>query len=480
MERSQFIIGAEDILGYFYDLSQIPRQSGNSEPICSFLLDFAERLGLSAYRDGAENVIIRKKASLGYENAMPIILQSHTDMVCEQGLNAGHDFNGPLALRRDNDKIYAEGTTLGADNGIGMAAAMAMLAGEHPHPQLEAVFTANEETTMSGAWCLDFNRLSGNILISLDSSAVLTSGSGELEAEMRFPKEQQKVSCDSIHLGIQVFGLRGGHTGSQAMDEPGNAILLLVRLLVQLKKKVQYQLVSIHGGAGSSSAFARQAGCTIAYSPQYNDAVTEIVRSNYADFLQEFDKREPDLMVKTVPCEKNCYTFSQKTTDTLINLLSLMPEGLCSMNHEHKGTMESCANCGVLEANDDEIRIVTLIRSVRASKKRQIFDKVLVLCQILGVKCKVCHDIPQWDECLSEDLGALVRRVYKDIPFRIAQGTLECGIFQSKRPSLSIIGLGLPYYYQHSPSEHMFVSEVNKYWKRFKQFMAELKSCQWP
>lgn len=474
MKRSEFAKGAEDILGCFYDLSQIPRQPHQCEAVTAFLLDYAAGLGLTAYRDAADNVVITKKATPGCENAAPVILAAHTDMVCETEQGCDHDFDGPLSLCREGDKLYAKGTTLGADDGIGVAAAMAILAGNGPHPPIEAVFTANEETTMSGAWGLDMSRLSGELLISLDSHAVLTCGSGEVEVEMSFPKLLQPAPEGVVFRSIQVLGLRGGHTGSDAMEEPGNAIMLLNRLLLRLAKTVDYKIADIQGGAGSSSAFARQAGCVIVYQPESDAPVTDIIHQCQEEFRAELEGRAPDLSVTNTAAERQSRVFSRETQNTLLRLLALLPDGICSLNHRYAGVMESCANCGVLEADGKEIRLTALVRSTRAGKKYQLLDKITLLCEVLGVSCTICHDIPQWDERVTEPLKALVRRVYKGKPFEIAQGTLECGIFQEKKPGLSILGLGIPYHHQHAPAEFMNVGEIQEYWLYLKQFLEEL------
>ena len=479
MDRNTFSAGAEDILGYFYDISQLPRQSGNNEQISNYLLDFAKHLNLSAHRDAFGNVIIYKCAQKGYEKAIPVIIQAHYDMVCEKEENSLHDFNNPLELCRDGDRLYANGTTLGADDGIGVASVLALLAGEHLHPALEAVFTSSEETDMAGARGLDPGLLKGELLLCMDSHALLCCGSGELEIEITIKKQTQSAKDNSIFRQIKVYGLQGGHTGSMAMEEPGSAIALLNRLLLQIYKKVAFYILSVSGGNGSSSAFAREACCTICYDASCDSKVIKIISEMSAIFRSEYSIRAPDLQVSFDIANKRSICFSETTTVKLLQIISLLPEGICSLNHIYKGAMESCVNCGVIESRKSDLRITVLIRSTCASKKYELLDKIELLCKIAGVNYKICHDIPQWDQHVLTEVLQLAKDIYYERAPEISQGTLECGVFQEKKKNLSILGMGVPYYCQHSPSEYMLVSEVKQYWNKLRIFLSQLKDIQY-
>ena len=396
-------------------------------------------------------------------------------MVCEKEAGCTHDFHGPLKLCREGDRIFADRTTLGADDGIGVAAAMALLAGDAPHPPLEAVFTSSEETDMAGARGLDVGKLNGKLLLCMDSHALLCCGSGELEAEVRLKKKLQAMEPGCICREIRIAGLRGGHTGSDAMEEPGSAIALLNRILLRLQKNLEFHIVEISGGSGSSS-FSREAGCTICYEAVLDSMVASLIGEMENIFCMEYSGREPGLRLEGRIAGAGRQCFTMDTGRRLIQLLTLLPEGICSLNHTFPGLMESCANCGVIAVNDADISLTLLIRSTCASRKYQILSKIEVLCGIIGAELKICHDLPQWDWHVSEPVMKLAKEIYWEKEPEVAQGTLECGVFQKKNKELSILGTGIPYHYQHSPSEYMLVSEVRKYWDKLQMFLSGLKN----
>ena len=478
MNRKTFSVGAEDILGFFYDISRIPRQSGNNKAISDYLMRFAARLNLPARRDEAGNVVICKPAQEGYEDTVPVIIQAHYDMVCEKEAGCTHDFYGPLKLCREGDRIFADRTSLGADNGIGVAAILALLAGDAPHPALEAVFTSSEETDMAGARGLDVEKLEGKLLLSMDSHALLCCGAGELEVEVRLKKQMQAILNGYICREIKISGLRGGHTGSNAMEEPGNAITLLNRILLRLRKTMDFDIVEISGGS-SPSSFPREAGCIICYEAVMDGMATFLIDKMKSVFCEEYGDREPGLRLdrNVAAAKENCLT--RDVGSRLIQFLTLLPEGICSLNHMFPGTMESCAGCGVILTNDEDISLSILIRSTCASRKYQIFDEITLLCEMTGAQLRICHDLPQWDWHVSEPVMKLAKEIYWEKEPEMSQGTLECGIFQEKNRELSILGTGIPYYYQHSPSEYILVGDIRRYWSKLQSFLRQLKDISY-
>lgn len=475
MERTQFSDGAKEVLGYFYDISQIPRQSGNNGQISAYLKAFAESLGLKAQVDSAGNVLVSKPASPGCASAMPVILEAHYDMVCQKTPESCHDFSMPLELCRDGDRIFAKDTTLGADNGLGIAAIMAVLAGDMPHPPLEAVFTSSEETDMAGARGLDMGSLQGKLLLTLDSRALLCCGSGELELHLALPKEMEETPPGTVCRRLEISGLRGGHTGTNAMEEPGNAIMLLARTLRNLQKiGVEFYLAEIHGGSGSPSAFAREASCVLCLQPPQVEMAEKLTKSLKKMFADELRGRSDQVMVSLSAMDKPDRCFSRETTCRLIQLLTVMPDGVCSLSHTFPGTMESGVNCGVIESREDNVSLLVLIRSTRSSKKYALLDKVSALCALTGTSWHICHDLPQWDRNVPDEILNIAREIYHEGEPWISPGTLECGVFQTGKPELYFLGVGLPYYYQHSPSEYALVSEIALYWDKLKAFLALL------
>jgi dipeptidase D len=466
------------VLRCFADLSRIPRVPGKQKQVSDFLANYVRGLGLPCIQDSHLNVIARKPAAPGYEAAPPVMIQAHMDMVCEKDPGVEHDFTrDPLRLRREGDKITADGTTLGADNGVGVAFIMALLADKTlQHPALEAVFTTDEETDMGGAFSLDYSQFQSRLVLNLDAGAVIVSGSGELEVEMRFARNTVPIKPGSRQYTVRIGGLIGGHTGANAMAERGNAIVLLNRLLLALGKKVDYQIILMQGGAGMSSAFARQAECTIAIAPADVAIVQTVVDEHNAVYREELSKRDPDVTVTIAP---NTVDYSAalapRTADTLRKLLCILPDGVFSLNRDFPGAMESCSNVGVVETCEQEMFVTILIRSVIAGKKYYLYDKVTLLCDALGVSHRIGRDLPHWNYNVDEKTARLLREVYPDLEPTISQGTLECGIFCANLPGASVIALGSPYYNPHSPREYFLVSETAQYWEQLLAFLARLK-----
>lgn len=473
MDRTQFSIGAETVLGYFYDISQIPRQSGNNRQISTYLLHFAQELGLKSHVDDSGNVIVEKAASPGLENGLPVILEAHYDMVCEKVPQSEHDFNGPLELRRDGEKIYAEGTSLGADNGLGVAAIMAVLAGNAQHPPLEAIFTSSEETDMSGAQGVDMSALNGELLLTLDSHALLSSGAGELDVDMLLPIRHAPIPDRWECIKLTLDGLRGGHSGANAMDEPGNAIILLNRYLNELKKEMDYALCDYSGGTQTSSAFARQASCVIAAEPPKLGQVQRLADSMAAQFGEELRGRCEKISIRIEPEHRWPQALSQDSTSRFLSFLTLLPDGVYTRNHQFPGAMESCCNCGVVSIGDQFVHANALVRTTCVSRQEQLLEKLRTLSNVMGAELTVRHVLPPWEPHVEEPVLRIAREIYGKDP-ELTPATLECGVFQSKKPSLSLLGVGIPYYYQHSPAEYALASEVTEYWEKLKQFLTAL------
>ena len=484
MNRYEIVNGLkpESLWKYFVDISMIPRVPGvpeNQREISDYIFKFAKNLGLDAVQDDYLNVIARKPASVGYENSAPIILQAHLDMVCEKHPDVVHDFKkDPLKLIIVDDKIMADGTTLGADDGIGVAFIMAILADkEIMHPEIEAIFTTDEETDMGGAFALDYTKLKSKLVINLDAGAVGVCGSGELEVEMNFKKQIEKVKSNSIFGIIKVSGLMGGHTGGNAMNERGNAIVLLNRILLDLNNKgIDFQIVSINGGAGMSSAFARDSQCIIAFEDDNLSDIKSIVENNIKILCKEMEKRDPGFKVAfSVDNQTYQYVLDEKTKNTILDLLCILPDGVFSLNKDFEDTMESCSNVGVIETREDIIFITTLIRSFVPGKKYYLYEKVIRICDLLGIEHKIGRDLPHWDYKINENLLNTLDIVYPEVEKLAIPGTLEAGIFNNNIPDSCVISLGSSYYDAHSPYEHLFISETKKSWDQLLEFLERLK-----
>ncbi|NCB42852.1 MAG: beta-Ala-His dipeptidase [Clostridia bacterium] len=462
----------QDVLKKFYDISQIPRVPGDMKQISDYMVRWAKDLALEVVQDETYNVLVRKPASKGMEGRPTIILQSHLDMVCEKDPDVQHDFSkDPLQLRVvDGNKVMATGTTLGADDGIGVAQTMAILEDDTlVHPTIEALFTIDEETDMKGAWNFDCSQLKGKTLVNLDSCARMIAGSGELEYRMRFPKKTEKIISGSRLKKITIGGLIGGHTGGNAMQERGNAIMLVNRILLELEKEMSYQLVYMQGGNGLSSAYARNASAIIAFDSKYEDKVAEICDKQMEIYKHELAHRDPGVTfsMKEVHSEDGL-AMNHKTAETLRCLILLLPDGVFTRNQTYEGCMESTSNVGVVETKETEMYLTVLIRSFMENRKYYLLDKVKTLCKILDVKTELGYNIPHWEFCVSESMMNLVADIYKEYPISVTQGTLETGIFYEHMPGVEIIALACPYYNAHSPEEYLLIDELEESQRRLK------------
>lgn len=474
MEFEKIFKGKEpqDVLKKFYDISQIPRVPGEMKQVSDYMVAWAKGLNLEVVQDETYNVLVRKPASKGREDRPTIILQSHLDMVCEKDPGVEHDFSKePLKLRIvDGDKLMATGTTLGADDGIGVAQTMAILEDDTlAHPAIEALFTIDEETDMKGAWNFDCSQLKGKTLINLDSCARMIAGSGELEYKMRFPKKTEKIEAGSKLVRMTIGGLIGGHTGQNSMLERGNAIMLVNRILLELEKEMPYQLVYMQGGRGLSSAYARSASAIIAFNPKNADKVAEICERQMEIYKHELEHRDPGVtFVMEETSWESGLAMDEVTTETLLSLILLLPDGVFTRNRVYEGCMESTSNVGVVETEDDEMYLTILIRSFMENRKYYLLDKVERICRILGVQTELGYNIPHWEFCVSDRLMDLAAQIYPDEPVTVAQGTLETGIFYEHMPGVEIIALACPYYNAHSPEEYLLISELQKSQKQLK------------
>ncbi|NCC62962.1 MAG: M20/M25/M40 family metallo-hydrolase, partial [Verrucomicrobiae bacterium] len=360
------------------------------------------------------------------------------------------------------NKLMATGTTLGADDGVGVAQTMAIIEDDTLiHPEIEALFTIDEETDMKGAWNFDCSQLKGKTLINLDSCARMVAGSGELEYKMRFPKKTEKIREGSKLVKIEIGGLVGGHTGQNSMLERGNAIMLVNRILLELKKEVDYQLVYMQGGRGLSSAYARSASAILAFAPEVEGKVSEICSRKMEISKYELEHRDPGVRFDMQSAQSlDGLAMAEETADTLRRLILLLPDGVFTRNRVYEGCMESTSNVGVVETEETEMYLTILIRSFMENRKYYLLDKVENLCKILNVKTELGYNIPHWEFCVSDGMMQLAEEIYPDAPVTVAQGTLETGIFCAHMPDVEIIALACPYYNAHSPEEYLLLDEL--------------------
>jgi len=473
----------KEVFKYFYDISQIPRGSGNEKGISDYLLSFGKSLKLETIQDDVLNIIIKKPATKGYENSPTIIIQGHMDMVCEKNKETVHDFlKDPIDLYIEDDFIKARGTTLGADNGIAVAMAMALLASEElEHPPIEALFTTNEETGMDGAFGVDPKNLEGKLLINIDSEeegSLLVSCAGGVNNMVTLPIKKIIPSKNDFY-SIFITGLLGGHSGLDINKGRGNANKLLGRLLYGLKKEVDFELASVNGGS-KNNAIPRESEALIGIVKEDFLKLKGVISGFESVFKEELRTADPDIIIRLDHCIMPNEVLSQDSKERAISLLYLFPYGVNSMSAEIKDLVISSNNLGILTTNVDDITFEGTIRSSVSSLKKEIILKIEALSNLVGAASKNENDYPSWsynpDSRLREKMKDVYEKMYGNNPDIIAiHAGVECGLFGDKIEGLDMISLGPNIIGAHTPTENLSISSTKRVWEYLLEVLKSFK-----
>ncbi|MDD2327409.1 MAG: aminoacyl-histidine dipeptidase [bacterium] len=460
---------------YFHDITQIPRPSKKEGKILAYLLEFASKHALEATQDQAGNILITKPATPGREDAPTVILQSHVDMVCEKNAGVKHDFdNDPIETIIDGDWIRANGTTLGADNGIGVAAQLAVLAADEiKHGRIEALFTVDEETGLTGANSLSREFLSGNILINLDTEEegeIYIGCAGGKGTRVYFTYKEKETPKGYFWFRAEVKGLRGGHSGSDIDKGYGNANKILARFLHSLTRKKYGMVLSEIGGGNLHNAIPREAYALVGVKAKYKEDIRVKVNTFLADLREEYKKVEPSLDLLLESAQIPSKVINRKTTERLILSLCACPHGVIGMSSDIEGLVETSTNlASVKMLPDRRIEVGTSQRSSVESQKRYVVDMVSSLFTLAGAKVTHSEGYPGWKPNPSSAILELAREEYRKLygteaRVKAIHAGLECGLFLEKYPTLDMISIGPDMTDVHSPDEKMKISSVGKFW----------------
>ena len=472
------------VFDYFEEISNIPRGSGNEKEISDYLLNFGKSLGLESIQDKALNVIIKKPGTKGYENAPTVIIQGHMDMVCEKNNGVEHDFEkDPLKLRIVDDYIYATDTTLGADNGIAVAYAMAILASNDiPHPPIEVLITTDEETGMSGAMAIDKENIDGKILINLDNEEegyLLVSCAGGVRSTGTINIEKQDIK-DKALIKINISGLKGGHSGMDIIKERGNSNKILGRVLKGLSREVKFNIISLNGGS-KNNAIPREAEAIISTSINDEETVMNVIK-NWNDIIaSELRAQDPGVKIEgSIASENLEKEFTDESTSKVLDLLYLYPNGINSKSVDIDGLVESSTNLGVLTTNDTIVEFDSAIRSSVPSLKEEIVLRSKTIVELLGGEFTTTSDYPAWQYNPDSQIREICQRVHKELYGKEAEivaihAGVECGLFNEKLGNLDMISFGPNLYDVHTPDEHMSISSVKNCYEYLKAILKEIK-----
>lgn len=474
-----------DVFKYFEKLSQIPRGSGNEKEVSDYLVSFAKDNNLEYVQDSALNVVIRKKASQGYENSPIVILQGHMDMVNEKNSDVEHDFTkDPLKLRIVEDRVYATGTTLGADNGIAVAMGLAILASnEYQHPAIELLVTTSEETGMDGAMALDPKNIKGRTLINIDSEeegTLLVSCAGGVTAKASIPVKFESVNENLVAYSIKIIGLKGGHSGMEIDKERGNSNKLMGRVLMSILSEIDIRLSSLNGGS-KHNAIPRETDAIILVKAEDSAIVEKKISECEEVFKNELRTPDPDIRIKfEVLQDSPTQMFSKESTKNVVNYLYLIINGVTSMSMDIKGLVESSLNLGVVTTYKDGVEFISSIRSSVRSLKNELYNRLLVTAKINSGNVVSESSYPEWAYNPDSKIRTIFENVYEKMygkkpHISAIHAGLECGLFAEKFGELDAISFGPNLYDVHTPNENMSISSVQRTWEYLLEVLKNIK-----
>ena len=469
---------------HFYNISQIPHPSKKEEKLIQYLIDFAIEKNLKYEVDEVGNVLIKKPATNGKENFPITVLQSHIDMVCEKNEDVEHDFEkDPLKLKEEDGWITADGTTLGADDGIGVAAALAVLEENNiEHGNIECLFTVDEETGLNGANGLTKDFLTGKILLNLDSEeegAAYIGCAGGKSTLLR--KQVSLISSDDVQViyNIKLSGLQGGHSGLVINKGLGNAIILLARFLWNMNTKTDFSLFSFNGG-DKHNAIPREANAIIGIKQQDEPLLDAEIKKYINIFRNEFRKVDDKVVISKKKVKRSGNVFSESDKGILLNLLYSFPAGVFSMSKDIHGLVETSTNLASVTFTENTIKILTSQRSSVASSIKDISDRIISYGILAGYDYETDDSYPSWTPNPDSKLLKTVKNVHKklfgkEISIKAVHAGLECGIIGDKYPDMDMVSFGPTVEGAHSPDEKVKISSVKTFWQLLTGILKGIK-----
>jgi dipeptidase D len=458
---------------HFYSLTQIPRPSKHEDAIQEFMVNFGNSLGLETIKDEVGNVIIRKPATPGMEDRKGVVLQGHLDMVPQKNSDKVHDFTkDPIDAVVDGEWVTADGTTLGADNGMGVAAAMSVLeATDIAHGPIEALFTCDEETGMTGAFGLKPDVLKGDILMNMDSEDegelyIGCAGGTNANAEFTFTSVEVPAGMKAFKLALT--GLKGGHSGVDIPLQRGNSNKLLNRFLRSASQKFGLRLASIDGGS-LRNAIPRESFATVVVPEDKADEFVAGVPQCLAIFKAELEKTEPFMTFDVEACDLPENLMDEATQMALLNAVYACPNGVIRMSDTMSGLVETSNNLAIVKSKGNKIIVLNLIRSSVDSAKKDAENMIESVFQLAGAQISFDGQYPGWkpnvDSPILKEMSDIYDKKYGKIPeIRAIHAGLECGLLGGVYPNMDMISFGPTIRFPHSPDEKVNIETVQKFW----------------
>lgn len=472
----------EKVFAFFEEICGIPHGSGNVDAISDYLVKFATDRGLECIQDEVKNVIIIKEATKGYEDVAPIILQGHMDMVAVKKPEADIDMRTDgLRLAVDGDFLYSEDTSLGGDDGIAVAYALAILDSDKiAHPRLEVILTVDEEVGMDGAQALDASMLKGRRMLNLDSEEegiILAGCAGGARVDWILPVHREMKT--GIGYEISVKGLQGGHSGAEIDKERGNSNTLMGRLLYELAANVEIGLAHLNGGL-ADNAIPRETTATVVLKKQEEEALfTEIVKRIEAEWKVELQTKDPGVMVQLQRLdETSMECIAKEETITLLSLICAAPNGVQAMSADMKGLVETSLNMGILSLKETQAVMQLSVRSSLESAKNTLILKLESLARLAGAVHEVRGTYPGWAYRKESPFRDMAVRVFKELYGREPEvqaihAGLECGLLQAKIPGLECISIGPDMKDIHTTEEKLSISSTERVWNYVLEILKQ-------
>ncbi len=471
----------KNVFGYFEEICKIPHGSGNMEKISQFCVDFAKEQGLEYIVDDMKNVIIIKEATPGYEDVEPLIIQGHLDMVCEKRPDKEKDFlTEGLDLCTDGELIWADGTTLGGDDGIAVAYGLALLAAKDlEHPRLEVVFTVDEETGLYGAEAIDMSMLKGKKLINLDSEeeGIFTVGcAGGLTLKCDIPVFADEA--EGVVYELKVTGLLGGHSGAEIHKGRANANVVLGRVLQVLNKETGADIIRMAGGA-KDNAIPRNAWAEILVAEELQEKLEKVVKDQEAILKNELHASDAEvtlILEKKGPASAEVLDATSKIS--ALHALNNIPNGIQAYSMDIEGLVETSLNMGIMSLDGESLNMSFAVRSSVESAKYYLTDRVVLFVEMLGGDCEIQGDYPGWAFNPKSDLRETFLKVYREMyqkepVVEAIHAGLECGLFTKKIDGLDSISVGPNMHDIHTSEETLEVASVKRTWEFLCRVIAQ-------
>jgi len=473
------------IWNFFEEITKIPRPSKHEEKILGYLREFADKRNLKTRTDTTGNIVILRPGSGGGENAPIVIIQSHVDMVCEKNRDSNHDFmNDPLKLYIEDGWLKAKNTTLGADNGIGVAAALALL--DMPQnvklPPLECLFTVDEETGLTGAFALNGKIIQGRTMLNLDTEdwgeiCIGCAGGGDSNIELSV--KYRESPSDFLSFQLSVEGLKGGHSGVDIHEDRGNAIVFLSSIIDALQRKTDSRIVSFQGG-DKHNAIPREAFSTILVSPESMADAQIIVSQREKALRNEFESMETKLKVNFSGLKDSPdRTLTKDSQTSLIGLLRTLPHGVLKYSHDVKGLVETSNNLASVKINEEKYNIYCSTRSSIAEALESQRERLEIIAKSYNAKTEQDEPYPGWAPNVNSPILEITKQIYSKILDRepnicAIHAGLECGVIGEKVNDMDMISFGPTIKGPHSPDERVEIESVGKFWNLLIKILEKL------